>query len=469
MISKWSYGIMEIRFNPMKITEIEAFGDVRGRTAAGVRSVYFILMTGYCPTLSEEIKKLDLRLSRDERCSYRRVTAFPMPGVKEAAEYGDKWDRLCRGERVLSPETETALKEVCTIYRSARKDINSSIEKNLAAMLMFRADRLLEGLCPSDKKCPKLVCSGKTGSKEYLFCLMAAHMGIDVLLLCPAGEPALPEGLKRCEELIKLGDNKEFTLPDYLPARTESAASGSFPLPAKIGAKAPKAAVPVASGKHIPLTVPSSPVKTPSATAASVSESTLQRAELSFEELATLASSVVMITLHNGRGKAIGSGSGIIIGKGGYILTNFHVAGGAKSFSVQLENDENIYRTNKVIKYHPNLDLAILQIDRQLTPMRFYSGKEELKRGQKVVAIGSPLGLFNSVSDGIISGFREINGIDMIQFTAPISGGSSGGALLNMYGEVIGISTAGFSKGQNLNLAVGYKDIIPFIGNLRDQ
>ena len=57
----------------------------------------------------------------------------------------------------------------------------------------------------------------------------------------------------------------------------------------------------------------------------------------------------------------------------------------------------------------------------------------------------------------------------MIQFTAPISGGSSGGALLNMYGEVIGISTAGFSKGQNLNLAVGYKDIIPFISNFIDK
>ena len=51
----------------------------------------------------------------------------------------------------------------------------------------------------------------------------------------------------------------------------------------------------------------------------------------------------------------------------------------------------------------------------------------------------------------------------MIQFTAPISQGSSGGALLNMYGEVIGISTAGFDRGQNINLAVGYEDILMFI------
>ena len=172
-----------------------------------------------------------------------------------------------------------------------------------------------------------------------------------------------------------------------------------------------------------------------------------------------------MITIHNGRGKAVGTGSGIVIGRNGFVLTNFHVTGGGRSFSVQLENDETVYRTSEIIKYHPNLDLAVLRIDRELSPLKMYSGREELRRGQRVVAIGSPLGLFNSVSDGIISGFREINGVEMIQFTAPISGGSSGGALLNMHGEVIGISTAGFSRGQNLNLAVGYKDIIPFIGN----
>ena len=73
----------------------------------------------------------------------------------------------------------------------------------------------------------------------------------------------------------------------------------------------------------------------------------------------------------------------------------------------------------------------------------------------------------NSISDGIISGFRTIDGVDMIQFTAPISHGSSGGAVLNMYGEVIGISTAGFDRGQNINLAVGYESINLFIQGFR--
>ena len=115
-----------------------------------------------------------------------------------------------------------------------------------------------------------------------------------------------------------------------------------------------------------------------------------------------------------------------------------------------------------IIKINGQLDLAVIRIERNLTPLPIYNGRTKLVRGQKVVAIGSPLGLFNSVSDGIISGFRRIKEVDMIQFTAPISHGSSGGAVLNMNGEVIGISTAGIDSGQNINLAVDYESIRMF-------
>ena len=118
--------------------------------------------------------------------------------------------------------------------------------------------------------------------------------------------------------------------------------------------------------------------------------------------------------------------------------------------------------TDRVIKYNNVIDLAIIRIERQLNPIPIYKGKNRLVRGQKVVAIGSPLGLFNSVSDGIISGFRKIDEVDMIQFTAPISHGSSGGAVLNMQGEIVGISTAGIDSGQNINLAIGYENILEF-------
>ena len=193
------------------------------------------------------------------------------------------------------------------------------------------------------------------------------------------------------------------------------------------------------------------------------------RRELSYEQLAGLAVSIVQILVFKGSANFNRQpdtvGSGIMIGAQGYILTNCHVAECGKLYGVRVENDNNIYYTNKMIKYHRDLDLAVLRIERRLNPLPVFKGQGGLSRGQRVVAIGSPMGLFNTVSDGIISGFREIDGVNMIQFTAPISPGSSGGAVLNMYGEVIGISTAGLKYGQNINLAVPYDSINMFCGN----
>ena len=158
----------------------------------------------------------------------------------------------------------------------------------------------------------------------------------------------------------------------------------------------------------------------------------------------------------------MGTGSGIMIGEQGYILTNHHVIAGGCFYSVRIEDDEEVYATDEVIKYNSVIDLAVIRIKKRLRPIPLYKGSK-LVRGQRVVAIGSPLGLFNSVSDSIISGFRNIKDVDMIQFTAPISHGSSGGAVLNISGEIIGISTAGIDSGQNINLAIGYENINNFV------
>lgn len=186
------------------------------------------------------------------------------------------------------------------------------------------------------------------------------------------------------------------------------------------------------------------------------------RAEMSFEKLAQLAPSVVMITVHDYSGEAFAGGSGIMIGRKGYILTNNHVLEDGSFFSVRIENDEQCYRTKEIIKYNQVLDLAVIRIDRVLDPLPVYQGPQ-LVRGQKVVAIGSPLGYFNSVSDGIISGIRTLDDVQMIQYTAPGAPGSSGGALLNMYGEVIGIVSASARGSQGINWAVGYEYINLFV------
>ncbi len=251
------------------------------------------------------------------------------------------------------------------------------------------------------------------------------------------------------------------------PARVTKPITATKPVTA---AKPVKVTKPVTATKPVSAVKPARVTKpitaTKPVTAAKpvmATKSTGSRVEKSFEELALLASSVVLIAIHGHNGDVIGTGSGIMVGANGYILTNCHVASGGKYYSVRIEEDETVYTTDELIKYNSVLDLAVLRIDRRLEPLTLYRGKQKLVRGQKVVAIGSPLGLFNSVSDGIVSGFRRIDDVDMIQFTAPTSHGSSGGAVLNMFGEVIGISTAGFDNAQNINLAVGYESIEPFI------
>ena len=160
------------------------------------------------------------------------------------------------------------------------------------------------------------------------------------------------------------------------------------------------------------------------------------------------------------------SGSGVIINDQGYVLTNLHVVNGGHYYGILLEEETDIFYTNELIKYHQDYDLAVLRMEKRGRPIPISRGGKRLVRGQKVVAIGSPLGLFNSVSDGIISGFRELEKVSMIQFTAPVSHGSSGGALLDMYGELIGLITGGYNDGQNLNLAVGYQTITQFARGL---
>ncbi|HGM3507605.1 TPA: trypsin-like peptidase domain-containing protein [Clostridioides difficile] len=189
-----------------------------------------------------------------------------------------------------------------------------------------------------------------------------------------------------------------------------------------------------------------------------------KEAELSYEELAKLSASVVMIVVCNNEDKPFKSGSGVVINNEGYILTNLHVVNDGYSFLVRFENDDKVYTSYQIIKYHSDYDLAVIKVDRKCKPIPVKVSKKPV-RGQKIVAIGSPLGLFNTVSDGIISAFRDFETVQMIQFTAPISSGSSGGALLDMFGNLLGLISAGYDDGQNLNLAVESNLVKMFANN----
>lgn len=150
-------------------------------------------------------------------------------------------------------------------------------------------------------------------------------------------------------------------------------------------------------------------------------------------------------------------GSGIVI-KEDLILTNFHVVYDAKEATVTTVNGKEI-DVEGIVVYDEAKDLAVIKTASPLNiePVNIESPKESVK-GEKIITIGSPEGLINTVSEGIISGFRPIDNIEYIQITAPITHGSSGGALFNLKGKVIGVTSAGYSEG-NLNFAISIDHI----------
>jgi S1-C subfamily serine protease len=146
-------------------------------------------------------------------------------------------------------------------------------------------------------------------------------------------------------------------------------------------------------------------------------------------------------------------GSGFIISQDGIILTNFHVLQGA--YSAEVEFNNVVYDKCMFIKGDSRLDIALIKIDAKGLPALPIGDSDDIKWGEKIVVIGNPWGLERSVSDGVISGVRVKEDIQLIQMSAPVSFGSSGGPIINSYGEVIGITTlASFFTAQNLNFAI---------------
>lgn len=177
-----------------------------------------------------------------------------------------------------------------------------------------------------------------------------------------------------------------------------------------------------------------------------------QPTELSAEEIYQLASpATVEIRVETEYGTA--TGTGFFDSAEGTIITNFHVLEDATSGSVYLSNGER-YDILKLVGFDRHLDIAIIQIDYEPTSI-LQTRTDLLQTGETVYALGSSVGLSDSFSQGIISANRrEIGGQIFIQTTAPISHGNSGGPLIDKYGKVVGITTAGIETGQNLNLAV---------------
>jgi S1-C subfamily serine protease len=174
----------------------------------------------------------------------------------------------------------------------------------------------------------------------------------------------------------------------------------------------------------------------------------------SSRSVSQLAESVLMLIAYDENHEQLGTGSGFIAFDDSTIVTNFHVIDGACSIEGVSEQDIH-YAFHGISAYDEDLDLALLKFDSPSgLPVLPLGDSSSVAVGDKITTIGSPIGLKNTVSEGIISAFREENDHPVIQITAPISPGSSGGALFNQKGEVIGVTFAGMTAGQNLNFCI---------------
>jgi hypothetical protein len=217
---------------------------------------------------------------------------------------------------------------------------------------------------------------------------------------------------------------------------------------------------------------------------------------LSAKEIAT-QSNPAIVFIDVGEGDQRGAGTGFIIDGSGLIATNFHVVRGNSSIKVKLFGGET-YKVSHVVGFDPGRDLALIRIDAAKSlPTVKLGDSDQMSAGDQIVAIGNPLGLDHTVSSGLVSQVRPECTNEMVEFalknqkrldelaakaqsrqplteaereeaskllcrqelkyfqiSAPISQGSSGGPLFNQAGEVVGVTTAIITAGQNINLAI---------------
>ena len=197
----------------------------------------------------------------------------------------------------------------------------------------------------------------------------------------------------------------------------------------------------------------------------------------------TVMPSIVEIYTYSD-GRMSGSGSGIILTQDGLIATNAHVISGGDSFSVRLYGDAEKRYTGTVVGHDTKTDLAVLKIAASGLKPAVLGNSDEARLGEAVCALGNPAGLNSSITTGIISGKnRKVRAestnfeMECFQTDSAISPGNSGGALVNMFGQVIGITSSKYSSRsvfdtgsyEGLGFAITINEALPILTELMEQ
>ena len=168
--------------------------------------------------------------------------------------------------------------------------------------------------------------------------------------------------------------------------------------------------------------------------------------------------SVVLLVMEDDRGQPVALGSGFFV-KENVIASNFHVVEKATRGYAKLVSQKTRYAIQGVVGLDSKHDLVLLAVEGASAPSLKLGDGSKVAVGDTIFAVGNPQGLEGTFSQGIISGIRQLETDSLLQITAPISPGSSGGPVLDSEGRVIGVAVATFRTGQNLNFAIPVKHV----------
>ncbi|WP_396179248.1 trypsin-like peptidase domain-containing protein [Flavobacterium sp.] len=177
--------------------------------------------------------------------------------------------------------------------------------------------------------------------------------------------------------------------------------------------------------------------------------------------------STVSVIMEDKYNQPLSLGSGFIVGDG-KIITNVHVIKDAIFGYAIISGETQRHKIEGYFSINKKNDLVLLSVPTlKAKSIEFSPAKPEI--GEKIYAIGNPKGLSGTISEGIVSGIRSFENEDLIQITAPISPGSSGGPVINNQGQLIGVSVSTLESGQNLNFAIPSTYVIELIGTSTNQ
>jgi hypothetical protein len=157
--------------------------------------------------------------------------------------------------------------------------------------------------------------------------------------------------------------------------------------------------------------------------------------------------------MEDSNGQPLAMGSGFVV-KDGIVATNLHVVEGASRGYAKLADRKDKFKVSGTVGTDAARDIVLLAVEDLKAPALTLGDSNQVAVGDAVYAVGNPRGLEGTFSAGIISSIRKVGDDSLLQITAPISPGSSGGPVVNSKGEAVGVSVATFKGGQNLNFAI---------------